>query len=110
MKQKPSPPHRTTVLQVVGDGRRKPPAVAPNKRGGTRQQQNPDEKRPNGEVAPMWPGHEEPGWRILAFPKRLLFWRTLENRPRQLRDEGMSGVNQHAYIRLIYRRFVLLVP
>jgi hypothetical protein len=59
---------------------------------------------------PMWPGHEEPGWRILATSKRLLIWTTLDLRPRQLRDEGMSGVNQHAYIRLIYRRFVLLVP
>ena len=36
--------------------------------------------------------------------------RTLELRQRQLRDEGMSGVNQHAYIRLIHRRFKLLVP
>ncbi len=43
-------------------------------------------------------------------PKRLLYWRTLDNRPRQLRDEGMSGVNQHAYIRLIHRRYELLVP
>ena len=36
--------------------------------------------------------------------------RTLEDRERQLRDEGMSGVNQHADIRLIHRRFMLLVP
>ena len=36
--------------------------------------------------------------------------RTLELRPRQLRDEGMSGVNQHADFRLIHRRFMLLVP
>ena len=36
--------------------------------------------------------------------------RTLELRQRQLRDEGMSGVNQHADIRLIHRRIKLLVP
>ena len=36
--------------------------------------------------------------------------RTLANRQRQLRDEYISGVNQHAYIRLIHRRFMLLVP
>ena len=36
--------------------------------------------------------------------------RTLVNRQRQLRDEYISGVNQHAYIRLIHRRFMLLVP
>ncbi len=35
---------------------------------------------------------------------------TLEGIQRQLRDENMSGVNQHAYIRLIHRRFMLLVP
>jgi len=36
--------------------------------------------------------------------------RTLDNRQRQLRDEYMSGVNQHADFRLIHRRFMLLVP
>ena len=36
--------------------------------------------------------------------------RTLASRQRQLRDEYISGVNQHAYIRLIHRRFMLLVP
>ena len=35
---------------------------------------------------------------------------TFEDRERQLRDEGMSGVNQHADIRLIHRRLKLLVP
>ena len=34
----------------------------------------------------------------------------LEDRERQLRDENMSGVNQYAYIRVIHRRFMLLVP
>jgi hypothetical protein len=55
-------------------------------------------------------GTRSPVGESSLFPKRLLFWRTLDDRPRQLRDEGMSGVNQHAYIRLIYRRFELLVP
>jgi len=55
-------------------------------------------------------GTRSPVGESSQFPKRLLFWRTLDDRPRQLRDEGMSGVNQHAYIRLIYRRFELLVP
>ncbi len=36
--------------------------------------------------------------------------RTLDVRERQLRDEYMSGVNQHADFRLIHRRFMLLVP
>ena len=36
--------------------------------------------------------------------------RTLDVRQRQLRDEYMSGVNQHADFRLIHRRFMLLVP
>ena len=34
----------------------------------------------------------------------------LDDRQRQLRDEGMSSVNQHADIRLIHRRMMLLVP
>ncbi len=55
-------------------------------------------------------GTRSPVGESSQFTKRLLHWRTLENRPRQLRDEGMSGVNQHAYIRLIHRRYELLVP
>jgi len=44
------------------------------------------------------------------FPKRLLpAGSILEDRERQLRDEGLSGVNQHADIRLIHRRLKLLV-
>jgi hypothetical protein len=58
----------------------------------------------------MWPGHEEPVGRILGFPKRLPWGEKLDDRQRQLRDEGMSGVNQDAHIRLIHRRKSLLVP
>ena len=59
----------------------------------------------------MWPGHEEPVWRILGNHYETHDdMVTLDNRSRQLRDEDISGVNQHAYIRLIYRRYLLLVP
>ncbi len=58
----------------------------------------------------MWPGHEEPVWRILENPYETHDdMVTLDDRSRQLRDEDISGVNQHAYIRLIYRRYMLLV-
>jgi hypothetical protein len=59
----------------------------------------------------MWPGHEEPVWRILGIHYETHDdMVTLDYRSRQLRDEDISGVNQHAYIRLIYRRYLLLVP
>ena len=59
----------------------------------------------------MWPGHEEPVWRILGKSHETHYdMVTLDDRSRQLRDEDISGVNQHAYIRLIYRRYLLLVP
>ncbi len=58
----------------------------------------------------MWPGHEEPVWRILGNPYETHDdMVTLDHRSRQLRDEDISGVNQHAHIRLIYRRYSLLV-
>ena len=58
----------------------------------------------------MWPGHEEPVWRILGNSYETHDdMVTLDYRSRQLRDEDISGVNQHAYIRLIYRRYSLLV-
>ena len=58
----------------------------------------------------MWPGHEEPVWRILGNSYETHDdMVTLDNRSRQLRDEDISGVNQHAHIRLIYRRYSLLV-
>ena len=57
----------------------------------------------------MRPGHEEPVRRILAISYETLGG-TLADRPRQLRDEMMSGVNQHANMRLIHRRYLLLVP
>jgi hypothetical protein len=58
----------------------------------------------------MWPGHEEPVWRILGIPYETHDdMVTLDCRSRQLRDEDISGVNQHAHIRLIYRRYLLLV-
>ena len=59
----------------------------------------------------MWPGHEEPVWRILGIHYETHDdMVTLDHRSRQLRDEDISGVNQHAHIRLIYRRYSLLVP
>ena len=59
----------------------------------------------------LWPGHEEPLRRTLGiYYETHDEMETLDHRPRQLRDEDMSGVNQHAYISLIYRRFSLLVP
>jgi hypothetical protein len=58
----------------------------------------------------MWPGHEEPVWRILGNSYETHDdMVTLDYRSRQLRDEDISGVNQHAHIRLIYRRYSLLV-
>jgi hypothetical protein len=55
-------------------------------------------------------GHEEPVRRTLDETMRHLDWMTLASRPRQLRDEDKSCGNQPAYIRVIYRRLLLLMP
>jgi hypothetical protein len=55
-------------------------------------------------------GTRSPVGESSQFPTRLLpAGSILEDRERQLHDEGLSGVNQHADIRLIYRRLKLLV-
>ena len=46
---------------------------------------------------------------ILARAPGHLNWMTLANRPRQLRDEDKSCGTQPAYIRVIYRRLLLLM-
>ena len=59
---------------------------------------------------PCGQGTRSPVGESSQVPKRLLPARSiLEDRERQLRDEGLSGVNQHADIRLIHRRLKLLV-
>jgi hypothetical protein len=134
MERKPSPPHPTTVLSRVKGSRAShagfaalDTACAPRwcklwamDEGGLRGLRTKEvlqdnkktllnkERKPRSR--PCGQGTRSPVGESSLFPKRLLFWRTLDDRPRQLRDEGMSGVNQHAYIRLIYRRFELLVP
>jgi hypothetical protein len=132
MKRKPSPPHQTTVLSRVKGSRAShagfsallDPACAPwwNKlwavdEGGLRTKEVALDKNKSQtqeeQTAQSCPCGQGMGSRVgesSQFPKRLLNWRTLDDRPRQLRDEGMSGVNQHAYIRLIHRRYLLLVP
>lgn len=55
-------------------------------------------------------GTRSPVGESSQVPKRLLpAGSILEDRERQLHDEGLSGVNQHADIRLIHRRLKLLV-
>jgi len=56
----------------------------------------------------MQTGHEEPMRRTLDPTMRHLNWMTLAFRPRQLRDEDKSCGTQPAYIRVIYRRQLLL--
>jgi hypothetical protein len=131
MKRKPSPPHRTTVLSRVKGSRDAharfaalDTACAPwwckvwaMDEGGLRTKEVPQgskktqtKKEQTARSRPWGQGTRSPVGESSQSTKRLLHWRTLDYRPRQLRDEGMSGVNQHAYIRLIYRRFELLVP
>lgn len=57
----------------------------------------------------MQTGREEPVGRTLDYSKRRLNWMTLARRPRQLRDEDKSCGTQPAYIRVIYRRLLLLM-
>lgn len=57
----------------------------------------------------MQTGHEEPMRRTLEPTMRHLNWMTLALRPRQLRDEDKSCGTQPAYIRVIYRRQLLLM-
>ena len=57
----------------------------------------------------MKTGHEEPMRRTLESTMRRLKWMTLVLRPRQLRDEDKSCGTQPAYIRVIYRRLLLLM-
>ena len=62
-------------------------------------------------VPTIWPGYGEPVRRILGISYETHEeMGTLDNRARQLRDEYMSGVNQHAYIRLIHRRYCCPCP
>jgi hypothetical protein len=135
LKHKPSPPHRTTVFsRLMGAGAvhagfaALDPACAPwccrlwaMDEGGLRRRLQTKEvlqdrtktqmkKEQTASPRPCGQGTRSPVGEPSSFPKRLLDWRTLDIRPRQLRDEGMSGVNQHAYISLIHRRFKLLVP
>lgn len=135
MNRKPSPPNRTTVLSRAKDSRAshagfaaRDPACAPwccklwaMDEGGLRRGLRTKEvvqdstkkqmtKEQTASSRPYGQGTRSPVGESSLFPKRLLYGRTLDDRPRQLRDEGMSGVNQHAYIRLIHRRFELLVP
>jgi hypothetical protein len=134
MQRKPSPPHRTTVLSRVKGSRAAhagfpalDTACAPRwcklwamDEGGFRELRTKEVTQDSKKTQmykkrspcshPCGQGTRSPVGESSQSPKRLLHWRTLDYRPRQLRDEGMSGVNQHAYIRLIYRRFVLLVP
>ena len=135
MIRKPSPPHRTTVLSRVKGSRDShagsaalDTACAPwwcnlwaMDEGGLRRglptkevpqdsKKTLTQKEQTARSRPCGQGTRSPVGESSQFPKRLLHGRTLDDRPRQLRDEGMSGVNQHAYIRLIHRRYELLVP
>ncbi|MBW2174670.1 MAG: hypothetical protein JRF64_08535 [Deltaproteobacteria bacterium] len=132
MNRMPSPLNQTTVLGRVkaalatrGGCAGLDTACAPwflklwamDKRGlptngvGSRPTLKPRTRTKQPIVPSMWPGHEEPVWRILGnYYETHDDMVTLDDRSRQLRDEDISGVNQHAYIRLIYRRYSLLVP
>ena len=131
MNRTPSPLNRTTVLDRVkaslatlGGCAGLDPVCAPwflklwamdewglrTNRVGSRTTLKQRTRTKQFNVPSIWPGHEEPVWRILGNSYETHDdMVTLDNRSRQLRDEDISGVNQHAHIRLIYRRYSLLV-